>query len=266
MKKFIEDDIGLSFNSPVHFVQSVACMLLTAPYKLVMTISAKVLYLPKDAILKVLLHSVFISMLITVINAAFQIYIGRFSMFRGKLPVIVMVVTTALLAGCYFAISVTDLDMYTQLSDIFPREIPPEERVEEQKEQAGEQVQAEGQVGEPEEQVVQPKEQAAQPEEQVVQPKDFFKEEVNGVAVDKYVWEPVVTSEKLEKVHAAANRNLNGSEYSEFVERLEGLTDPSKFISEDLITRYANSRVVADEINLEVLNTGIIPNDFKALA
>lgn len=259
MKKFIEDDIGLSFNSPVHFVQSVACMLLTAPYKLVMTISAKVLYLPKDAILKVLLHSVFISMLITVINAAFQIYIGRFSMFRGKLPVIVMVVTTALLAGCYFAISVTDLDMYTQLSDIFPREIPPEERVEEQKEQAGEQVQAEGQVGKPEE-------QAAQPEEQVVQPKDFFKEEVNEVAVDKYVWEPVVTSKKLEKVHAGANRNLNGSEYSEFVERLEGLTDPSKFISEDLITRYANSRVVADEINLEALNTGIIPNDFKALA
>lgn len=259
MKKFIEDDIELSFNSPVHFVQSVACMLLTAPYKLVMTISAKVLYLPKDAILKVLLHSVFISMLITVINAAFQIYIGRFSMFRGKLPVIVMVVTTALLAGCYFAISVTDLDMYTQLSDIFPREIPPEERVEEQEEQAGEQVQAEGQVGEP-------KEQAVQPEEQVVQPKDFFKEEVNEVAVDKYVWEPVVTSEKLEKVHAGANRNLNGSEYSEFVERLEGLTDPSKFISEDLITRYANSRVVADEINLEALNTGIIPNDFKALA
>lgn len=249
MKKFIEDDIELSFNSPVHFVQSVACMLLTAPYKLVMTISAKVLYLPKDAILKVLLHSVFISMLITIINAAFQIYIGRFSMFRGKLPIIVMVVTTALLAGCYFAISVTDLNMYTQLSDIFPGEIPPEEQIKEQEEQAVQPVQAEEEA-----------------EEQAVQPEDFFKEEVNRAAVDKYVWEPVVTSKKLEKVHASANRNLNGSEYSEFVKGLEGLTDPSKFISEDLIMRYANSRVVADEINLEALNTGIIPDDFKALA
>ena len=120
MKRFVEDDIELSFSSPVRFVQSVACMLLTAPYKLVMSISAKVLYLPKDSILKVLMNSVIISGIITVINIAFQLYVGRFSLLQGKLPVIIMIVATLLLLGCYFAVSMADINVYTQLDDIFP--------------------------------------------------------------------------------------------------------------------------------------------------
>lgn len=259
MKRFVEDDIELSFSSPVRFVQSVACMLLTAPYKLVMSISAKVLYLPKDSILKVLMNSVIISGIITVINIAFQLYVGRFSLLQGKLPVIIMIVATLLLLGCYFAVSMADINVYTQLDDIFP-----ESCSDESKEPVSGDEPASG----------------AEFVSEIEEPANGDGEPVNGSesvsseskpsnekpGKHKYTYNPVVTPEVLEKVHTRTGKFTDNDEYNKFVESLASLTDPSKFLSENLLARFANEQVIEDEINLMALNVGIIPNDFKALA
>lgn len=256
MKRFVEDDIELSFNSPVRFVQSVACMLLTAPYKLIMTISAKVLYLPKASILKVLLNSIIISGLITVINIAFQLYVGRFSLFHGKLPVIVMVVTTLLLIGCYFVISMVDLNMYTQLADIFPEDAIDDDESMETNEAA-----KEPEVKPTSDDEKESVEKCAKTSGDTPEPADKPENEAA-----EYSYEPAVTPVVLQKVHNNIGRRMEGDEYSKFVEGLASLTDPSRFISENLLAQYTDSHIIEDEINLEVLNVGIIPNDFKALA
>lgn len=253
MKRFVEDDIELSFSSPVRFVQSVACMLLTAPYKLVMSISAKVLYLPKDSILKVLMNSVIISGIITVINIAFQLYVGRFSLLQGKLPVIIMIAATLLLLGCYFAVSMADINVYTQLDDIFPESGSDESEEPVRGDEPGSEI----------EEPANGDEKPINGSESVSSESKPYNEKPGEY---KYNYNPVVTPEVLEKVHARTGKFTDNDEYNKFVESLASLTDPSKFLSENLLARFTNEQVVEDEINLMALNVGIIPNDFKALA
>ena len=101
MKKFIEDDFSVDCHTPLKAVQSIIVMLLTAPFKLVMTISSKILYLPKEAIVMSVRNSFLVSAIITVAIVAGELYTNSFSLFEGKIPVVMLAAVTLFLAFLY---------------------------------------------------------------------------------------------------------------------------------------------------------------------
>lgn len=115
MKQFIEEGVELNNNSIFEFLQSVICMFVLAPYNLVNTVSARIIYLKRSCIAKMLLCSVAISVAVTLVNACVMIYFGQFSLTLGKFPLIIMIADTVILILLYFLFGSIDFVTYSQL-------------------------------------------------------------------------------------------------------------------------------------------------------
>ncbi len=255
--KFIEDGFDVDFHSPVHFVRSFVVMMLTAPYKLVMTISSKILYLPRDALVRVAANSALVAVVILVANVAIQLYFGRFSLLGGKFPVIIMIGAVITLASLYVWTSMTDFRLYTELEELFPESL---------QEPSTEQ-------GEPTEPMV---EQSGPAKPTPVEPsvQEDLQSKLDSVdfTFDDFDQEPevgdsisVATRFDSAGIGEKVGIQLKGQEREEFLQKLEDSTDPSEFLSENLLLRFNEKEEIIDDLNLRVLGMVIIPNDFRAL-
>lgn len=256
MRKFVEDEIEIKFDSPIHVIQSAACLIVTAPFKFIMTISGKILYLPKEAQQKVMLNSAIVASIVLGCNVAFQLYFNCFSLFRGRLPIVVLSAVVALLWVGYCVVGAVDLSFHSQLETVIAGEAEPEaaENTEQTEstdggESSGEELSASELEGDAEDQFIDELLNLDLTEEKEERP-DFAD------------FKRIVTIEKIEN----GNGLLSDKELEDLKEDLEACVDPSKFLSEQLLVKFRLDKIVEDNDNLDSLNLGVIPNGFKAFA
>lgn len=264
MKKFIEDDFSVDCHTPLKAVQSIVVMLLTAPFKLVMTISSKILYLPKEAIVMSVRNSFLVSAIITVAIVAGELYTNSFSLFAGKIPVVMLAAVTLFLAFLYIVVNATDFSAYTELNSLLSLQ-EGEQRVEQQAEP-----QAEPQVGV---QAEVQAEQAMDGEDYIVDDLSFGEDDITvplpSQPIPQSAPAPQVFSVnvaenfKFDSIDAGAV--LPEEQLQAFVAMLEKSTEPSEFLSEAILQNFNPDEEVADDGNLDYLGLGVIPNNFKAL-
>lgn len=266
MKKFIEDDIDVKFDSPIHFIQSSVCLLVTAPFKFVMSASSKILYLPKAAQTKVMFNSAVVGTLVTGLNVAYQMFFDCFSLWKGKLPVVVLGFVTVLLWVGYSIVMMNDFSFHSQLEAAMNPE--SETQVEPLKEeQVEEPVKARAEEPMKAPSVDDLFEDSTELDDQVAQ--EFFNMDL---AMDESV--PKVDTGKLKNVDGGldiglvkdSNGMLSDEEMIGLQREMDSCTDPSKFLSNKLLARFSSERIIEDEVNLEALNLGIIPNSFRVFA
>lgn len=258
MKKFIEDDFSVDCHTPLKAAQSIIVMLLTAPFKLVMTISSKILYLPKEAIVMSVRNSFLVSAIITVAIVAGELYTNSFSLFEGKIPVVMLAAVTLFLAFLYIVVNATDFSAYTELNSLLS--LQEEEQQAEQKTEP----QAEPKAGVQAE----PKE-----EDYIVDDLSFGEEDITvpppSQPIPQSTPAPQVFSVnvaenfKFDSIDAGAV--LPEEQLQAFVAMLEKSTEPSEFLSEEILQNFNPDEEVADDGNLDYLGLGVIPNNFKAL-
>lgn len=260
MKKFIEDDFSVDCHTPLKAVQSIVVMLLTAPFKLVMTISSKILYLPKEAIVMSVRNSFLVSAIITVAIVAGELYTNSFSLFTGKIPVVMLAAVTLFLAFLYIVANATDFSAYTELNSLLSLQ---------EEEQQAEQ-QAEPQAETQEEVQAEP---AMDGEDYIVDDLSFGEEDITvpppSQPIPQSAPAPQVFSvnvaENFKFDNIDAGAVLPEEQLQAFVAMLEKSTEPSEFLSVAILQNFNPDEEVADDGNLDYLGLGVIPNNFKAL-
>ncbi len=273
MKKFIEDDFKVDYKSPLSAIQSVVVMLLTAPFKLVMTISSKILYLPKEAIIVTVRNSFIVSFVVTVAVIAGELYMKKFSLFTGKVPVIMLAAVTVFLAFLYVGANAVDLSAYSELKVLLGQ-------MEEEVEPASQSLQPEeelkasspSQTGKDEtifmedlysEDLEDDEEGEQASLQQVTTPSQQTTVQVTSPLKQQV---SVKIAEKFDYDKMNAGASLPEDSLKALIGLLEKSTNPSEFLSESLLEGFKPEEEVADDSNLECLSLGIIPNSFKALA
>lgn len=285
MKKFIEDDFKVDYKSPLSAIQSVVVMLLTAPFKLVMTISSKILYLPKEAIIATVRNSFVVSFVVTVAVIAGELYMKKFSLFTGKVPVIMLAAVTVFLAFLYVGANAVDLSAYSELKVLLGQmeeeevepaspSLQPEEELKAslplqtgedetifmddlysedlKDDEEGEQASLQQVTTSPQQATMQV---TSLPQQTTVQVTSPLKQQVSVKIAEKFDYD---------KMNAGAS--LPEDSLKALIGLLEKSTNPSEFLSESLLEGFKPEEEVADDSNLECLSLGIIPNSFKALA
>lgn len=319
MKKFVEDDIDVKFDSPLHLVQSATCMLLTAPFKFVMAVSSKILYLPKEAQRKVVFNSAVVASVTTGLNFAFQMYFGCFSLWKGRMPLIAMAVVTAFLWFSEIVVTAHDFSFHSQLAHYLDGASEVSEDTGEEdtgvgssdssfnfreaakaamataaatvaskvgQEQGQEQGQEEEKTPMQAQAVVNSEtsgnlelgEPASIEDIDDIFDDDLVNEFAQEIAVESQTEEPVVAkgldTSRLENstwsVDYSAIDNssklLSEEEITQLEEKMKTCTDPSRFLSNKLLSRFNERQIIEDETNLDNLNLGIIPNSFRIFA
>lgn len=250
MKRFIEDDFEVDFTTPLNFVKSFVVMSLIAPYKLVTTVSSKIFYLPKRAIERVLLNSTIIGIAITVLNAGLLIYFNRFSLFYGRIPIIVMIVGSVFLLALYVVFKAGNFTAVMQFNELFPEEQPQQEEQGETpqsaQQQAPQPTQAPQQAPPPQQAQPQPAQQEA-PQSKEVNLPDLKK------------------NDKISKIGNFVGLNMESESGNRFLAAMRQSSESSEFLSEALLVKFAKDVEIVDTINLEEIGLGVIPNSFKAL-
>lgn len=274
MKKFIEDDFKVDYKSPLSAIQSIVVMLLTAPFKPVMTISSKILYLPKEAIIATVRNSFIVSFVVTVAVIAGELYMKKFSLFTGKVSVIMLAAVTVFLAFLYVGANAVDLSAYSELKVLLGQMEEEEVEPASPSLQPEEELKASSplQIGEDEtifmedlySEDLEDDEEGEQaslqqvttpPQQTTVQVTSPLKQQVSVKIAEKFDYD---------KMNAGAS--LPEDSLKALIGLLEKSTNPSEFLSESLLEGFKPEEEVADDSNLECLSLGIIPNSFKALA
>ena len=285
VKKFIEDDFEVDFSSPLNFAKSFIVMVLTAPFKLITTISAKFFYLPKKAIERMLLNSTIIGAVITFLNAVFLMYFGKLSLFLGKFPLIIMIIGTVILAVLYVMVSIGNFTVYVQFGELFPNE---DETVISASEQNIEPIQSQPEVQQEELQEMQSSTEfseqfeefdtdlevlsssASETQQQVQQVSQNQQRPSSKVvqasqATDNLNLPDLKKTDKVSRVGNFVGTKMDGESNNRFKRALQSSLESSEFLSEALLVKFVEDEEIADTANLEVLGIGVIPNTFKAL-
>lgn len=316
MKKFIEDNIELRFDSVLHVLQSSICMLLTAPFRLLMTISAKILYLPQATLCRVLLNSSAIAGFSIITHVGFMAYFGDISLLRGRCPVLAMIIALMMLLAVYFVVNIHDFTLYTKLEDLFPdrSQIVQEAQSENSDEWSDslteEQAEASGAGAPPVQPEVQPVQseagvppvqpevklvkdappvqqevpvqpQPAQPQPvqpQPVQPEVQLVKEAPPVQQPttpvqqsapqqtSYSIVPEITENLIDQVNRTIGKFSSQESLTQTLAEMQKSTDPSEFLSQQLLAVFDSEQTIADEAIMESLGVAILPNNFKVLA
>lgn len=249
MKKFVEDNVEFDFSNPLSFIKAVVCMSIVAPFKLVMAITSKILYLPKRALSTVFFYSLIVAGFITLANIAYQAIFMQVRLFSGKFPIVVMIVATVVLALAYLFVSVHDFTVSVGGKG-------------EQFVESGS-VEAESKFDD--EQPIVSAEQFTESDKSVVKFEesqevsidfsDFDIEDNRLCELDYGSGDAVVTSKVLSDEENAA-----------LLEALERSAEQSEFLSQALLARFDDRYPVEDNFKLESLKLSVIPNNFRILA
>lgn len=307
MKKFIEDNIELQFDSVLHVLQSSICMLLTAPFRLLMTISAKILYLPQATLCRVLLNSSAIAGFSIITHIGFMAYFGDISLLRGRCPVLAMIIALMMLLAVYFVVNIHDFTLYTKLEDLFPdrSQIVQEAQSENSdewsdsltEERAGAGAEAppvqpevqpvQSEVGAP---PVQPEVGAGVAPVQLVKDAPPVQQEVQLVKDAPSVQQPAqlvkdappvqqpapqqtsysivpeITENLVDQVNRTIGKFSSQESLTQTLAEMQKSTDPSEFLSQQLLAVFDSEQTIEDEAIMESLGVAILPNSFKVLA
>lgn len=328
--KFFEYQTPLDLSSPFNFLRTVLINLVFAPFKLIVEIGRKVIFLPRAAIDKLLLTSIGVAIVYSLIASAVMVYSESFSLWYGKFPLIIPLIAIVSLIVLYFVFNSLSFVLYEHLEKMYAAGIlkdSVEEYVEQEtyEEGKGAAFVKEGvsQKDISAEQGVQPEEpaqerfserefaKALQGESPLVKTKEHNAESaeasngyndfrdaltalkdsseldalcnsVNESDFDFFA-EPnmdVINSEEIRKFQ---NRLRDGidtlgdygercskfseEELSRLDEKMESVTDPSKFIDESLIEAFKQEDFAEQALHaLADLDIDCIPSDFTLLS
>jgi hypothetical protein len=295
MKKFIKGETEINFSSPVSFMQSAACLALLAPYRLVDTVSTVIIYLKKAYIAKMLLYALTISGFITAANTVALVYLGRFSLTRGKLPLVVLIASTIVLLMAYLFFGVVDFTAYSQLDALVADEkcadtdsaageaadidSAAEEAVsggfgvesategrnsaDSSKSAENEDVSASNTIGNPN-MMSEGLGMNIDLPNGVDTAKDAgLRGKANNSKEDKhYVGGPWLKGKRKIVIGV----NLSKEEETSLKNEIQQSENPSEFLSEEFLASVKVSEIIEDDANMEFLGINVIPSKFRALA
>ena len=101
--KFFDKITGLNTNSLFDFMSSLLCMFVLAPVRLVHEIAKKAVYLTRKQLDKVFFTAMCFAIGLTVVTVFIRYSRKQYSLFLGKLPVIVLI-TGDLILFCMYAL------------------------------------------------------------------------------------------------------------------------------------------------------------------
>ena len=94
--------------------------LIISPYSLVIEISKKFFFLPRDLIEKILLTTCIICLAQTVLSVLVRLYLGTFSLLEGKFPFVFQIGVLAVLVFLYIAYELADFSIYQNVDRLLP--------------------------------------------------------------------------------------------------------------------------------------------------
>ena len=94
--------------------------LVSSPYSLVIEISKKFFFLPRDLIEKILLASNLICLAQIIISSLLKVYFGSFSLLEGKFPLVFQIGVLIVLVFLYVAYELTDFSIYQNVDRLLP--------------------------------------------------------------------------------------------------------------------------------------------------
>ena len=103
--KFFENKVELKVTTVFDFLRTAANLLLFGPFRLVQEISKKIVYVTKIELNRVFFTAVIIALLMTVANTVAQLATGDFDIFKGKMPLILMLACSIVLLIVYCIVS-----------------------------------------------------------------------------------------------------------------------------------------------------------------
>lgn len=103
--KFFENKVELKVTTVFDFLRTAANLLLFGPFRLVQEISKKIVYVTKIELNRVFFTAVIIALLMTVANTVAQLATGNFDIFKGKMPLILMLACSIVLLIVYCIVS-----------------------------------------------------------------------------------------------------------------------------------------------------------------
>ena len=285
MKKFIKGETEISFSSPVSFMQSAACLALLAPYRLVDTVSTVIIYLKKAYIAKMLLYALSISGFITAANTVALVYLGRFSLTRGKLPLVVLIASTIVLLMAYLFFGVVDFTAYSQLDALvadekcagtdsaageaasggFGVESATEGRNSADSSRSAESVDVSTSdtMGNPNMMSEGASMNIDLPNSVDIAKDAGLRGKANNSKEDKhYVGGPWLK----DKRKIVIGVNLSEEEETSLKNEIQQSENPSEFLSEEFLASVKISEIIEDDANMEFLGINVIPSKFRALA
>ena len=275
--KFIEHCIEFKTDNPSELLKSVIVLTLTAPYRLVTEISSKIIFLGKDKIQKVLLYAIGIACSILVAMLLGRQVMKETSWFTGRFPPVMVATAIVLLIILYFVFSSFNFVIYDQLDLLFSKTLSNSDSSESE-EEIIEEVTTETSVEESDdisafmanteeamdgESAVEAVEQSAvvdeKPEEIVDNPalkqvnKDY-----------NYHYSDIVST--LRNSSSAYNGFMSSEDVQELSDSLNDVIDPSKYISEELISKFLSEVDSIAANNVEDLDLTIIPSGFRCVS
>ena len=295
--RFAEGDDNLELSSFSGFMKSVVSLVIFAPFKLLHEMSLKIVFLRKDLIEKML----FFAAAVGGIFVVYDIFLSLFVEYEGTFltdSLLLYLISTILLAVLAIAFKSADLMLYTQLSQMFTSsDVKP--IVEEQKEKnLDERTALESTRSESHAETTHAhSEPILERVVSVAQNKDSDTDDISELAAAVTAAESSIAEmnvsenagldvsaltaavpELKEYVKQYENKTnliqmsgkyycgeLSGSEIEEFSNEMDACTDPSKYISEQLIKMFDENSKKEDLSILADLNIGIIPDTFAIL-
>lgn len=297
MKRFVEDDFQIDKDSPINFIKSILIMILLAPAKFFLTVTTKIVYLPKAAIEVTLLYALVISAIITCLDALSRLYLGTFAL--GNAFFLSCVICTVILIVLYLFFSTYDIKLYSQMASLICRAVPQEEDVSEDEipiqddlteEVKQPQVEVESVKNEESSETDVPKKVlkslTADSIQNIELPDlesldDIFEEksavDVSRVNNQSKKVNIIESSEVLDFQNRLRNKvnslsdlgstvgeQLDAQEMTALLAEMDESTDPSQFLDEEFLQSFEEVEI-GDDLNIEALQLGVIPNSFKIL-
>lgn len=270
MKKFIEEDIVIDKGSPINFFKSILLLVISAPAKFLLTITTKMIYLPKQILERVLLFSLMISCVVTIGGIALDLFFGVFTI--RSVFTVACIITTMFFVITYFIFTVGTLTIYEQMSSLIRKsddEINKEEAsivqdLTEEHEISEEVTEVECSVG------VKPvsTEQNSSIIPEFESLDDLFSEDSNDSAnvKEESLLRPLSSVvEEIENSGKCGNKQLVSTEIENLLQRMHVATEESKYVTSKFLESLGKNLIVVDDFNLGALDVGVIPNGFKAL-
>lgn len=118
--RYTEKEYDYNYNNMKDWFQHFVALLLVAPLRLFNEISTKFIYLKRALISKVLNLSVILDAIVIVIYSAVQLWLKDFDIWKGKIPIILQIVSFIVLLCVDLWYHFYDFMIYKHLNELLP--------------------------------------------------------------------------------------------------------------------------------------------------
>lgn len=115
--KFSENDFNFKMSNQTDFIRSITVGLIFVPYHFICDLARKAVFLRREKIEAWLLGSVCFSGAISILTLLYYFFIGKIYIFEGKFPLVVPVISTAILFLIYALFKESTFKLYDDLQD-----------------------------------------------------------------------------------------------------------------------------------------------------